>query len=122
MSADCALKRLCNVAAETIVHLTLTHLLRASTDAFSSLAELRIQTEWEHAMTPETEMDYFFARNCYTESQRKRVKAWPPYQIAMQKNDIVQAQEFATQVVERGLGSCSSGAHSPRYSAGEFKK
>ena len=64
-------------------------------------------------MTPETEMDYFFARNCYTEAQRKRVKAWPPYQIAMQKNDIIQAQEIATQVLERGLGP-SSEAPSPR--------
>jgi hypothetical protein len=77
--------------------------------------------EQEHAMTLETEMDYFFARNCYTESQRKRVKAWPPYQTAMQKNDIVQAQEFAMQVVERGLGLCS-GTPPPRYSAGEFEK
>jgi hypothetical protein len=55
-------------------------------------------------MTPETEMDYFFARNCYTEAERKRVKAWPPYQAALEKHDTVEAQEIATRVLERGLG------------------
>ena len=55
-------------------------------------------------MTSETEMDYFFARNCYTEAERKRVKAWPPYQVAMGKSDIIQAQEIATRVLEKGLG------------------
>jgi hypothetical protein len=55
-------------------------------------------------MTSETEMDHFFARNCYTEAERKRVKAWPAYQVAMEKNDIVEAQEIATRVLERGLG------------------
>lgn len=49
-------------------------------------------------------MDHFFARNCYTEAERKRVKAWHPYQIAMGKNDIVEAQEIAMRVVEKGLG------------------
>ena len=49
-------------------------------------------------------MDHFFARNCYTEAERKRVKAWRPYQAAMEKNDIVEAQEIATRVLERGLG------------------
>ena len=55
-------------------------------------------------MTSETEMDHFFARNCYTEEQRKRVKAWRPYQVAIEKNDIVEAQEIAMRVLERGLG------------------
>jgi hypothetical protein len=49
-------------------------------------------------------MDYFFARNCFTEADRKRVKAWPPYQVAMEKNDIVEAQEIAMRVLEKGLG------------------
>ena len=55
-------------------------------------------------MTFETEMDYFFARNCFTQVERERVKAWPPYRVAMEKNDVVQAQEIAMRVVERGLG------------------
>ena len=55
-------------------------------------------------MTSETEMEHFFARNCYTEAERKRVKAWHPYQAAMEKNDIVEAQEIAMRVLERGLG------------------
>lgn len=63
-------------------------------------------------MTPETEMNNFFARNCYTESERRRVKAWTPYQIAMEKNDIIAAQEIAMRVLERGLGlSLGSSAH-----------
>jgi len=49
-------------------------------------------------------MEHFFARNCYTEAERKRVKAWHPYQAAMEKNDIVEAQEIAMRVLERGLG------------------
>jgi len=55
-------------------------------------------------MKSETEMDHFFARNCYTEAERKRVKAWRPYQVAMEKNDVVEAQEIATRVLEKGLG------------------
>jgi hypothetical protein len=55
-------------------------------------------------MTSETEMDHFFARNCYTEEQRKRVKAWRPYQVAIEKSDIIEAQEIAMRVLERGLG------------------
>ena len=55
-------------------------------------------------MTTEAEMEQFFARNCYTEAERKRVKAWHPYQVAMEKNDIVEAQEIAMRVIERGLG------------------
>lgn len=49
-------------------------------------------------------MDFFFARNCYTETERKRVKAWPPYQVAMDQKDVVQAQEIAMRVLEQGLG------------------
>lgn len=49
-------------------------------------------------------MDHFFARNCYTEAERERVKAWRPYQAAMEKNDIIEAQEIAMRVIERGLG------------------
>jgi len=55
-------------------------------------------------MTIETEMDQFFARNCYSEKERQRVKAWRPYQLAMDKKDVVEAQEIATRVIERGLG------------------
>jgi hypothetical protein len=55
-------------------------------------------------MTSENEMDQFFARNCYTEEERNRVKAWHPYQIAMEKKDVVEAQEIAMRVLERRLG------------------
>jgi hypothetical protein len=55
-------------------------------------------------MTFETEMDHFFARNCYTEKERMRVKAWMPYQSAAEKNDTIEAQEIATRVLEQGLG------------------
>ena len=55
-------------------------------------------------MSFETEMDQFFARNCYFDADRKRVKAWPDYKIAAEKNDVVEAQEIATRVVEKGLG------------------
>ena len=70
-------------------------------------------------MTPETEMDHFFARNCYTEAERKRVKAWRPYQIAMEKNDIVQAQEIAMRVLEMGPG-ISPESSSPRHPSAQF--
>ena len=55
-------------------------------------------------LKPETEMDHFFARNCFTEAERKRVKAWTPYRAAMEKNDVIEAQEIAMRVIERGLG------------------
>jgi hypothetical protein len=64
-------------------------------------------------MTTETEMDNFFARNCFTEAERKRVKAWPPYQTAMAKNDIIEAQEIAMRVLEKGLGISPDSA--PRH-------
>ena len=64
-------------------------------------------------MTSETEMDHFFARNCYAEPERERVKAWRPYQVAMEKNDVVEAQEIATRVLEQGLGM--SPKSSPRW-------
>jgi hypothetical protein len=55
-------------------------------------------------MTFETEMDQFFARNCYSETERRRVKNWRPYQLAAEKNDPVEAQEMATRVLENGIG------------------
>jgi hypothetical protein len=48
-------------------------------------------------------MDQFFMRNCYTEKERVRVKAWPTYRDAADQNDTIQAQEIATRVLERGL-------------------
>lgn len=69
-------------------------------------------------MTSETEMDYFFARNCYTEAERKRVRAWPAYQVAMEKNDVVEAQEIATRVLERGLGIHPDSSASRRPAGG----
>ena len=55
-------------------------------------------------MTFENEMDQFFARNCYTQKERMRVRAWMPYQLAAEKNDTIEAQEIATRVLEQGLG------------------
>ena len=61
-------------------------------------------------MTFEMEMDQFFARNCYSEEERLRVKAWPPYRLAAENNDVVQAQETAARVLE---GADRSGHSSP---------
>jgi len=94
-------QRLCNSAKQPMLLLTLTLLLQALAGTFSSSAEFR------SIMTSQTEMDHFFARNCYTEAERQRVKAWHPYQAAMEKNDIIEAQEIAMRVIERGLGLSS---------------
>ena len=51
-------------------------------------------------MSFEIEMDQFFVRNCYSEKERLRVKAWPPYQLAAENNDVVQGQETAARVLE----------------------
>lgn len=48
----------------------------------------------------EKEMDQFFARNCYSAAERERVKAWSAYLLAAQKDDIIQAQEIATRLLE----------------------
>jgi hypothetical protein len=60
--------------------------------------------ETEQKMTFEAEMDQFFARNCYSERERRMVRAWRPYQLAVEKNDIIEAQEIATRVLEQGPG------------------
>jgi hypothetical protein len=51
-------------------------------------------------MSFDIEMDQFFARNCYSEEERSRVKAWLPYRLAAENEDIVQAQETAARVLE----------------------
>jgi hypothetical protein len=56
-------------------------------------------------MTFESEMDQFFARNCYSEMERSKVKACRPYRLAAENNDAIQAQEIATQVLEGRLGN-----------------
>jgi len=45
-------------------------------------------------------MDLFFARNCYSETEREKVKASQAYRLAMEQSDAIQAQEIATQVLE----------------------
>jgi len=45
-------------------------------------------------------MDLFFVRNCYSEKEREKVKASLAYRLAMEKQDTIQAQEVATQVLE----------------------
>ena len=49
-------------------------------------------------------MDQFFARNCYSEKERSRVKACRPYRFAAENKDAIQAQEIAAQVLEGKLG------------------
>ena len=51
-------------------------------------------------MTFKNRMNQFFARNCYSEKERERVKAWPAYQRAEEKDDITEAEEIATRVLE----------------------
>ena len=51
-------------------------------------------------MTFEKEMDQFFTRNCCFEKEREKVKASPAYRRAADKNDAIEAQEIATQVLE----------------------
>jgi len=51
-------------------------------------------------MTFETEMNQFFSRNCYSEKEREKVKAWPAYRCAVENDDTIAAQEIATQVQE----------------------
>jgi hypothetical protein len=48
----------------------------------------------------EKEMDQFFNRNCYLESERERVRAWPAYQFAAHRDDMIEAQEIATRLFE----------------------
>lgn len=48
----------------------------------------------------EKEMNQFFARNCYTEAERGKVRASPAYQFAAQKDDMIEAQEIATRLLE----------------------
>lgn len=62
-------------------------------------------------MTFENEMDQFFSRNCYSEKERTRVKSWRPYQLAAEKDDTIEAQEIATQVLEKGLGIAQGQPH-----------
>jgi hypothetical protein len=45
-------------------------------------------------------MDLFFARNCYSEKEREKVKASQAYRLAVEQRDAVQAQEIATQILE----------------------
>jgi hypothetical protein len=54
----------------------------------------------EPKMTFKTEMDVFFIRNCYSQSERSKIKSCRQYQLAEEINDFVHAQEIAMQVVE----------------------
>jgi hypothetical protein len=56
--------------------------------------------EMDKDMTCETEMNQFFARNCFSEKEREKVKASLAYQLAVEKNDATQAQEFACRILE----------------------
>lgn len=51
-------------------------------------------------MSFETEMDQFFARNCFFAAERKKVRASRPYQLAAERNDVIQAQEIAMRVLD----------------------
>jgi hypothetical protein len=56
----------------------------------------------------EKEMNQFFTRNCYSEAEREIVKTWVPYQFAMQKDDMTEAQEIATRLIEGKLSAKQS--------------
>ena len=45
-------------------------------------------------------MNLFFVRNCYSEKEREKVKQSAAYQLAVEKNDATQAQEFACRILE----------------------
>ena len=64
-------------------------------------------------MTFETEMDQFFARNCYSAAERLRVKASLAYRRVAETDDAIQAQETATRILEGGIED-SPVASSPR--------
>ena len=51
-------------------------------------------------MSFKSEMNLFFARNCFSETQRERVNVSSAYQRAMENNDAIEAQEIATQIQE----------------------
>jgi hypothetical protein len=51
-------------------------------------------------MTFETEMNLFFVRNCYSEKECEKIKAWPAYRCAVKNDATIEAQEIATQVQE----------------------
>ena len=51
-------------------------------------------------MTFEREMDQFFNRNCYSEKEREMVKERLAYRLAAEMNDVMQAQETATLILE----------------------
>jgi|GEM_PF-4870562 len=55
-------------------------------------------------MTFEKEMNQFFIRNCYSENEREKVRAWPAYRLAEEQNDPTAAQEIATRVLEAKPG------------------
>ncbi len=56
--------------------------------------------EKKKIMTCEREMNLFFVRNCYSEKEREKVKSSAAYQLAVEKNDATQAQEFACRILE----------------------
>jgi hypothetical protein len=62
--------------------------------------EMKSPRKRRKKMPFEKEMDQFFIRNCYTEPERERVRACPAYQLAALKDDMIEAQEIATRVVE----------------------
>jgi hypothetical protein len=51
-------------------------------------------------MSFKTEMDNFFARNCYSEVEREAVKGSLSYQLAAASDDTIEAQEIATKIQE----------------------
>jgi hypothetical protein len=54
-------------------------------------------------MSSKTEMDQFFARNCYSEKERDKVKASLAYRHAVESNDTIEAQEIATRIQESSV-------------------
>jgi hypothetical protein len=51
-------------------------------------------------MSFKSEMDIFFMRNCCSDNERSKIKAWHQYKVAKESNDVTHAQEIAMQVME----------------------
>jgi hypothetical protein len=56
----------------------------------------------------EEEMNQCFRRNCYCEAEREKTKTWAPQQFAMQKDDVTEAQEIATRLIEGEMSAKKS--------------
>ena len=66
--------------------------------------------------TFKTEMDIFFARNCYSQKDRSKVQACRQFRLAQDANDLVYGQEIAMQVLEGKMRDIQEEGPSTRIS------